>query len=226
MNRLLFAFFSVTGLAIELGVATASPPNEPEVPMSREQVEQRLHDARHNAGLDRMGELQNPTELQIAAKMIGRISAGIMSGHTLESGLEIPPRTVVDSLEWVTGVDLDLAANLDEIVEMYSVRERRRDTLNQKLCDIALDDTYADLEFVNEMNLIGQKLNDSFEFYGQLKMLLPTEAVVALQEHEVKLAATIVQEDRNTALEKYALEVPDLMRMSHAQGCSADLAED
>lgn len=199
---MLIAVFCSTGA---LGSSVESPVTSIKV----EEFEQRLDHAARSAGLHMMGELQNPTEQQIAAKLVTRIAAGI-SGD----------RTVVDSLEWVTGVDLDGANNLDQIGEMFAARSQRFAAASQAMCDYALDPTLTDIEFVEAVERTRVGLNDQVDFYFNLKTLLPAEAVVALQEREAQLAMTIVQENRDDAIGAFAREVPDIMRQSHVRDCS------
>ena len=188
-------------------------------------MEQRLYDARVKAGLDRMGALQNPTERQIARKMTGRIAAGMSPAFTSSDGVEFPARTVIDSIEWITGLELSQPADRQAITELFAAREGRLATLEEKLCEIALDTTYTDVEFVTEVGLVGDSFDDAFEAYTELKALLPAETVIDLQEHEATLATTVVQADRTGGFRAYAREVPDLMRRTHVERCSTNLAE-
>lgn len=186
-------------------------------------IKQRIADALATHGLDRSNDFVPANRKHVAATILGKIEAGVHGPIESKDGsLSIARRTVVDSLEWFTGVTIKSEDIRTAISEFFDGRANRRRSQERSVCEHAFDSEFSDEEFVEAFISFQRRLEDFVGDYEILKSIVPGDVVAALHQREGELARAVVQADKSEQLYGFYREIPDVMRVDWHHRCNLD----
>lgn len=190
--------------------------------IDEESAKLRVFDALAAHGLDKSNEFVPADRKHVAGTILGKIEAGVHAAFDAEDGsFSVAERTVVDSLEWFTGIKIKSEGHREAVSEFFNERANRREIGERSVCEGALDAEVSDGEFVEALISYESVLRDFVSDYETLKSILPGDVVAALHQREGEFARAVVQADKFDQMQGFYRDVPDVMGADWLHRCAS-----